>query len=173
MNYKERRITMKISKRFKMNVSAEKVDLYEWVTKMTPSDYVSFSKSHKAMGSYFKDGCFYMVNVETMGNEMIIQNYKLIEHRRDYTKLYSDKSRAFVWRWFPATVGVLWEMKVIPTGRKSSELECTIGADFSTALLACAAWINGIGGLFMRQHLNDEGLSFAKDIESKFSNGNA
>jgi hypothetical protein len=162
---------MRISQQFKMNVPADKVDMYEWVTKMTPSDYASFSKSHKAMGSYFKDDSFYMVNVETMGNEMIIQNYKLMEYRRDYTKFYSDKSIAFIWRWFPATVGVLWEMTVTPTGKNSSELECTIGPDFSTPLLAFAAWINGIGGLFMRRHLNDEGLSFAKDIEKKFNKG--
>ncbi len=61
-------------------------------------------------------------------------------------------------------------MKLKPIDNNSCEFSCTIGADFPSRLLAVAAWINGLGGFFMRKHLADEGGKFAKDIEKKFNN---
>jgi hypothetical protein len=43
-----------------------------------------------------------------------------------------------------------------------------VGVDFPNVLLKAAAWLNGLGGLFLRRHLNKEGKAFAKDIEQKF-----
>lgn len=60
---------MRMTKTFKMQIAAKNVNLYKWVTEMTPAEYESFSKGHKAMGSYFEDGKFYMINVENMGNK--------------------------------------------------------------------------------------------------------
>lgn len=161
---------MRMTKKFKMQIAAGNVNLYKWVTEMTPAEYESFSKGHKAMGSYFEDGEFYMVNVENMGNEMIVQHYQLKEHTEDHLRFYSDRTEAYICRWIPAIVGVPWEMKITPIDNHSCELSCTIGADFPSRLLAFAAWINGIGGFFMRKHLADEGEKFAKDIEKKFNN---
>lgn len=160
---------MRMTKKFKMQIAADNVDLYKWVTEMTPAEYESFSKGHKAMGSYFEDGKFHMVNVENMGNEMIVQHYQLKEHTKDHLRFYSDKTKAYIMRWFPAVVGVPWELTVTPIDKHSCEFTCTIGADFPSRVLAIAAWINGCGGFFMRKHLADEGWKFAKDIEKKFT----
>ncbi|WP_342438882.1 hypothetical protein NSS79_07675 [Paenibacillus sp. FSL L8-0436] len=48
-----------MTKKFKLQIAANHVNLYKWVTEMTPAEYESFSKGHKAMGSYFEDGEFY------------------------------------------------------------------------------------------------------------------
>ena len=121
------------------------------------------------MGSYFKDDTFNMVNVEMIGNEMIVQHYVLREHRPDYVRFYSERTKAFILRWFSAVVGVPWEMELRAKGSDRCELVCTIGADFPNRIVAVGAYLNGIGGLFLRRHLSEEGRAFACDIERKFS----
>lgn len=159
---------MRVTKSFEISLPKQAIDLYQWVTEMTDADYASYARGHKAMGSYFRDGHFNMVNVEMIGNEMIVQHYILRDHRRDRVTFYSDKTKAYVLRWFPAVVGVPWEMEVRAKGPNRSELVCTIGADFPSRMLAFAAYINGLGGLFLRRHLNEEGKAFARDMERKF-----
>jgi hypothetical protein len=153
---------------FEISLPKEEIDLYRWVTEMTDADYVSYTRGHKAMGSYFKDGRFFMANVEMIGNEMVVQNYVLQEHRPDRVRFYSERTRAYILRWFPAVVGVPWEMSLRAKGTDRCDLVCTIGADFPNRMVAIGAFINGLGGLFMRRHLREEGEAFARDIERKF-----
>lgn len=153
---------------FPINLPIEKIDLYKWVTEMSDADYSSYSKAHQAMGSFFRDGGFYMLNVENIGNETLIQHYELKYHAPDHIQFYSSHSKAYVMRWFPAEVGVPWEMQIRPISATISELTCMIGADFPTLFLKVAAWLNGIGGRFIYRHLIEEGNAFAKDIERKF-----
>ena len=160
---------MRLTQAFEISLPKEAIDLCQWVTGMTDTDYTSYARGHKAMGSYFKDNHFCMVNVEMIGNEMIVQNYVLREHQPDRVRFYSERTRAYVFRWFPAVVGVPWEMTLRAKGPDRCDLLCTIGADFPGRMLAIAAWINGLGGLFLRRHLNEEGKAFARDIERKFS----
>lgn len=159
---------MRVTKFFEISLPKEKIDLYRWVTEMTDADYASYAHGHKAMGSYFKDGRFFMANVEMIGNEMIVQNYALQEHQPDLVKFYSQRTKAYILRWFPAVVGVPWEMGVRANGPDRCVLFCTIGADFPNLIVAIGAFFNGLGGLFLRRHLKEEGEAFARDIERKF-----
>jgi hypothetical protein len=34
--------------------------------------------------------------------------------------------------------------------------------------LKVAAWLNGLGGMFLKKHLRKEGKAFARDIKQKF-----
>lgn len=159
---------MRVTRFFEIPLPVEKIDLYRWVTEMTDADYTSYSRGHKAMGSYFKDSRFFMANVEMIGNEMIVQNYALQEHQPDRVRFYSEKTKAYILRWFPAVVGVPWEMSLRTKGSDQCDLVCTIGADFPNLMVAIGAFINGFGGLFLRRHLKEEGEAFARDIERKF-----
>ena len=159
---------MRITRSFKIGLPKEAVDLYRWVTEMTDADYASYAKAHKAMGSYVKNDRFHMVNVEAIGNELLVQHYVLQEHRPDRVAFYSETTEAYVLRWFRTIVGVPWEMEVQATGPDRCKLRCTIGADFPTVMVAIGAFVNGLGGLFLRRHLNEEGKAFARDIERKF-----
>lgn len=159
---------MRISGSFEIGLRKEVIDLYRWVTEMTDTDYASYARGHKAMGSYFRDDCFHMVNVEAIGNEMIVQHYVMQEHRPDRVVLYSHNTEAYVLRWFRAVVGVPWELEVQAVGTNCCRLLCTIGADFPNDLVAAGAYVNGLGGRFLRRHLDEEGKAFARDIERKF-----
>lgn len=153
---------------FPIHLPIEKVDLYRWVTEMSDADYQMYSPGHKAMSSYFKDGVFFMNNVENIGNETIIQHYELKYHSPYHVQFYSPKSIAFVLRWFPAKVGVPWEMNLQSLSENSCQLTCMIGADFPNLFLKIASWCNGLGGFFLKRHLQIEGNAFASDIERKF-----
>lgn len=154
--------------RFPIHLPIEKIDLYKWVTEMSEADYLSYSTAHKVLGSHFEGETFYMHNVEYIGNESIIQHYKLLYHTKKHVQFYSPHSMAYVLRWFPAEVGVPWEMQVKSTSDNTSELLCLIGADFPNSFLKWGAWLNGVGGFFLKNHLKQEGAAFAKDIETKF-----
>jgi len=160
---------MQFHQAFAINLSIEKIDMYRWVTEMTPEDYVSFSPGHKAMGSFFRGHEFLMTNVEYIGTDMFVQHYRLVEHGKSDVKFHSAETEGYLYRWFPVSVGVRWEMALRPTAAGSCELQCTIGADFPSKLLAVAAQINGLGGYFIKRHLSVEGVAFAKDIERKFA----
>lgn len=153
---------------FSVNVPVEKIDLHKWITEMNDVDYASYSPAHKAIGSYTRNNSFYMTNVENIGTETIIQKYELKSHAPNSIQLYSAKSRAYIMRLFPVTVGVPWELYVQPVSATSSRLICLIGVDYPNLLLRVAAWFIGLGGFFLRNHLTKEGKNFAKDIETKF-----
>jgi hypothetical protein len=160
---------MRVSQSFPIPLPKTRIDLFRWLTEMTPSDYESYSPAHRAMGSFFDtSGQFHMVNVELIGNEMLIQHYALRDHSADRLTLYSEKTKAYVWRWFPAVVGVPWELSLRDVDPDNCELTCTIGADFPSHIIALGAYLNGFGGIFIRKHLAQEGAAFAKDILKKF-----
>jgi len=152
---------------FPVNLPAEKIDLYKWIIEMTDADYISYSTAHKAMGSFLKNDVFYMKNVENIGIETLVQYYELKYHSANHVQFYSPKSKAYIMRWFPATVGVPWELYIQPISPTSSRLTCMIGVDFPSFVLKVASWFCSFGGLFLKSHLNEECKAFAKDIEEK------
>jgi hypothetical protein len=154
---------------FTVNLPIEKIDLYKWITRMTDADYKSYSRAHKFMESFTKDGVFYMTNVENIGTEKLVQYYKLVSHAANRVQLYSAKSKAYIMRWFPVKVGVPWQFYAQPVSHTSSRLICLIGVDYPNPFLRFAAWFTGLGGFFLRKHLNTEGNAFARDIEKKFT----
>lgn len=154
---------------FAVNLPVEKIDLYQWITGMTDADYTSYSPAHKAMGSFSKDGVFHMTNVEHIGTETLVQHYKMINHAANRVQLYSETSKAYIMRWFPVKVGVPWQFYAQPVSSTSSRLICLVGVDYPNYLVRIAAWFSGLGGFFLRKHLNKEGNAFARDIEQKFT----
>lgn len=153
---------------FHIDLPASKIDLYKWVTEMSPIDYATYSSAHQAMGTHRCGDRFFMFNVENIGNETIVQRYELMEHSPGHVKFYSSGSTAFIMRWIPVVVGVPWELTIVPKSENSCQLDCMIGADFPNLLVKIGAWFNGLGGYFLRKHLNQEGIAFANDITAKF-----
>ncbi|MGC4020946.1 MAG: hypothetical protein QM734_02915 [Cyclobacteriaceae bacterium] len=165
---KDTKHAIRYVQKFSINLPVEKIDLYQWLTEMEDTDYGSYSNAHVAMGSYFDDDVFNTVNVENIGNETLVQHYQMKYHAPDHVQLYSDKTIAYVMRWFPAVVSVPWEMQVRATSANTSELICLIGADFPSGFLKFAAKMNEFNGFFLKRHLKEEGKAFAADIENKF-----
>lgn len=159
---------MRVSKTFPVNLPIDRINLYRWVTEMTSDDYESFAPAHKAMGSFLRGSRFFMVNVESIGTDLLVQHYELIDHSRSHVAFYSRQTQGFVFRWFPVTFAVPWEMTVRPTSHGGCELMCTIGVDFPSVLLAALAWTSGTR-FFLGRHLAIEGAAFARHIELKFA----
>ena len=159
---------MRLSRTFPIDLPLARIDMYRWVTEMTQPDYEAYSTAHKAMGSGFRQGVFFMVNVELIGTDMLQQHYQLLEHSASHVKFYSPATRGYIYRWVPVTFGVPWEMTLRETSAETCELHCVIGADFSARWLFAAAWLNSLGFYFLRRHLADEGVAFARDLERKF-----
>jgi hypothetical protein len=153
---------------FLINLPIEQIDLYQWFKNMNDVDYRSYSPAHKAIGSYVRDNKFFMTNVENIGMDTIIQNYEVITHAPNRVQLYSAKSKAYIWRWVPVTVGVPWEFYLQPVSPTSCRFICMIGVNYPNKFIQVLAWLNGLGGLFLSKHLKKEGEAFAKDIEIKF-----
>ena len=84
---------MRITRTFPINLPIDQIDMYRWVTEMTSEDYVSYARpAHKAMGSFFRDSRFFMVNVECIGFDMLVQHYELVEHDKSFVKFFSARS---------------------------------------------------------------------------------
>ena len=159
---------MRVSQTFPVNLPVERIDMHRWVTEMTTEDYASFTPAHKAMGSFVRGNRFFMVNVECIGSDLLVQHYELLEHSRSHVAFYSPRTEGYVFRWFPVTFAVPWEMMVRPISSSACELTCTIGADFPSPLLGALARANG-ARFFLRRHLAAEGAAFARNIEVKFA----
>lgn len=153
---------------FNVKLPAESIDLFRWITEMTDDDYVSYSGAHKAMTSTFKGDVFFMKNIENIGADTLVQFYELKYHSPNHIQFYSSRSKAYMMRWFPVTVGVPWEMYVNAVSATCCTLVCMIGTDFPNAFLKTGAWFTGLGGLFLKRHLRSEGIAFVRDIEKKF-----
>ena len=109
---------MRISGVFPVGLPIDQIDMYRWVTEMTPAEYETFSTAHQAMGSGFRGPEFFMVNVELIGTDMLVQHYQLMEHSRSHVKFYSPRTRGLIYRWLPVVFGVPWEMTVRPGSRR-------------------------------------------------------
>lgn len=155
---------------FPINIPAEQIDLRKWFIEMTETDYTSYSPAHIAMNSYFKEGVLFTTNVENIGTDQIVQHYKMEYDSKEHVLLNSAKSKVYILKFVPVSVGVPWEMHIRPVTEDASEFVCMFGIDFPNRLLQLVYAIYGFGGLFLRKHLNKEGIAFAKDIERKFSN---
>lgn len=158
---------MRVTKVFPVNLSIDRIDMYRWVTEMTSAEYVSFAPAHRAMASFFHGSRFLMVNVESIGTDLLVQHYELIDHSRSHVKFYSRRTQGYVYRWLPVTFSVPWEMALRPVTSATCELTCTIGVDFPSPLLGVVARMNG-SKFFLRRHLAVEGAAFARHIERKF-----
>jgi hypothetical protein len=159
---------MRVSRAFPVNLPIDQIDMYRWVTTMTSEDYESFAPAHKAMGSFFHGSRFFMVNVECIGSDLLVQHYELIDYSKSHVRFHSARTKGYVCRWLPVTFSVPWEMTLRPTSSRTCELTCTIGADFSSALPSAIARASG-SLFFIRRHLRVEGVAFARHLEQTFA----
>lgn len=65
-----------------INLPAEKIDLYEWLINITEQDYKSFSKAHIAVGLTKIDNIESMINVESIGGNLLVQHYQIQQKQK-------------------------------------------------------------------------------------------
>jgi len=150
-----------------INVPIERIDLYEWLINITENDYKNFSKAHRAIGRTKIDNVDGMINVESIGGNLLVQHYKIKQKEKHFLVLHSQKSDAYLFHLVKVHVGVEWKMSVKQKNEKSSFFICEIGVQYPNKLLKIASLLVA-GNYFLRNHINEEGPLFAKNIEARF-----
>jgi hypothetical protein len=61
-----------------------------------------------------------MVNVESVGGNLLVQHYLAVKLAADHVIMHSRNSRVYVSRLFPATVEVIWTLEAKPSASTHS-----------------------------------------------------
>ena len=101
---------MKFTQQTVINAPVEQVDLEDWLFTLSDSDYQATAKGHKAAGTFTTDGVRGMVNVESIGNVLIVQHYLKVKADSTYVEMLSERSHAYLAHLIPTSVWVrLWQ----------------------------------------------------------------
>ncbi|WP_442591828.1 hypothetical protein ACSBL2_11430 [Pedobacter sp. AW31-3R] len=93
-----------------INAPIEKVDIADWLFNLPDAEYQRCSPAHIAAGfTRTLDGTPMSINVETIGNALIIQHYVATEYKADYCRMLSVSDS--ITANGRSKVQVLWELR--------------------------------------------------------------
>jgi hypothetical protein len=159
--------TMKSSSQTVIDHPVERVDLAHWISTLSDRDYQACSRAHLAAGVFREDGQLGMVNVESVGGNLLVQHYLASELTPGRVVMRSKKSRAYVSHLVPATIEVDWIMETRRKDDRSTLFVCTVETRM-TSLLRILSTLSLLP-LFLRRHTREETIGFAADISRKVS----
>jgi hypothetical protein len=156
-----------------INAPFEKVNIADWLLNLPDAEYQKCSVNHIAAGvTSTYDGQPMSINVEMIGDALVIQHYIATEHRPDYCRMLSQSD--VIGANGRSKVQVLWELRATKIDEKTCEYTNEIHA---TATPAFLEFIKGHGitlaqAAAARQlasdlHNQEETPLFAKSIERK------
>ena len=145
------------------------IDLEAWLFGLSDSDYQACAKGHQGAGVFHDEQGRGMVNVESIGGNLIVQHYRCVRAGRTSVEMYSPASRVYLFHLVPVAAGVRWTLELKPTSSRSSELSCTVRVELPPALAVLARL--SLLGHFLGRHVAEEALGFAADIARKTASG--
>lgn len=148
---------------------ADRIDLAQWLSTMTDREYQACSRAHRAAGTFREGGTFGMVNLESIGGQLLVQHYLAKDATANRVLMHSPKTRVYVLHVVPATIEVIWTLEVEPKDAKSANFTCTVETRMPAMLGAVG--LAGLLPLFLRWHVEEETAKFAADIARKVSSG--
>jgi hypothetical protein len=148
-----------------LNTPSNEIDLDAWLFGLSDADYQACAKGHQAAGVFTDDQRRGMINVESIGGNLIVQHYRSARTDRSNVEMYSPASRVYLLHLVPVTAGVRWKLKVTPTTAAASEFACTVEVDLPPILSVLARL--SLLGHFLRKHVDEEAEGFAADITRK------
>ena len=148
-----------------LNKPSEVIDLEAWLFGLSDSDYRACAKGHQGAGVYNDEQGRGMLNVESIGGNLIVQHYRCVRAGRSSVEMYSPVSRVYLFHLFPVVAEVRWTLDVTPRAAGGSELACTVRVDLPPVLgfLARLTFL----GHFLRDHVEEEAVGFVADIARK------
>lgn len=155
---------MKFSHEVAIPIAAERIDLPGWLFNLSEEDYARCQRGHRAIGVVGGEARAGMVNVESIGGSLLVQHYATRLAEPSHVTMVSTASRAYLMHLVPITCGVVWDMRVTPSG-KDSLFRCAIEVDMPPAV----RFLGRLSGtpFFVRRHLVEETVGFARDIARK------
>lgn len=160
-----------------INAPIEKIDIADWLLNLPDAEYQRCSVNHIGAGvSTTLDGQPMSINVETIGNALVIQHYIAVVHEPDYCRMLSVSDT--ITANGRSTVQVLWELKAEPIDAFTSRYTNTIHATATPEFIEFIS-LHGISltdAARSRQeasdlHNREETPNFAKSIENKALQG--
>src|SRR5262245_33531248 len=118
-----------ISHTARVKLDAADVDLGAWLFGLSDSDYQACAKGHRGAGVFTDEQGRGMVNVESIGGNLIVQHYRCVSADRSSVELYSPASRVYLFHLVPVAAAVRWTLDVTATAAGDSELTCTVEVD--------------------------------------------
>lgn len=157
-----------------INAGAETIDLTAWLFTLKDDEYQGCSSAHIAGGSSVsRDGKRMSLNVEQVGNSLLVQHYIEGISKKDHCLVnsLSDSISPFG----KTKIGVIWELKIKKLSANSCEFSnhvmVLLTNEFSALLNK--ANINDLKPIKMDMkqnlelHNKEETPLFARDIEAK------
>lgn len=148
-----------------LNEPSDQIDLEAWLFGLSDSDYQACAKGHQGAGVFHDEQGRGMVNVESIGGNLIVQHYRSVRADRSSVDMYSPASRVYLFHIIPVAAGVRWTLDVTAKAAGGSELTCTVQVDLPP-VLGVLARLNLLGH-FLGRHVEEEALGFATDIARK------
>jgi len=160
-----------------INAPIEKIDIADWLLNLPDAEYQKCSVNHIAAGvTSTYDGKPMSINVEMIGEALVIQHYVATEHRADYCRMLSQSD--VITANGRTKVQVLWELKATRIDDErceyTNEIHATATPEFFTfmeqhgiTLAQAAAARQAASDL----HNQEETPLFAKSIERKALTG--
>jgi hypothetical protein len=151
--------------RVTLNVSSDDLDLEAWPFGLSDADYQACAKGHRGAGVSTDEQGRGMINVESIGGNLIVQHYRSVRADRGYVEMYSPASRIYLFHLVPVAGAVRWTLEVTPKGDMASDFACTVEVQLGPilGLLARLSFLD----YFLARHVDEEARGFAADITHK------
>ncbi|HEX2232286.1 MAG TPA: hypothetical protein VHG69_02860 [Thermoleophilaceae bacterium] len=147
---------------------AEAIDVAEWLFGLTDDEYRSFAKAHLGGGRFqTSDDRRGFFDAEGFLFAFIVNHHREEEARSDYVRVRSSDSRAWLARWIPVPLEVVWEMEVRPRAEQECELECRLQIGLPARALKPLAVLLGVP-IAQRRHMTEQMTGFAADVVAKY-----
>lgn len=144
---------------------SDEIDLEAWLFRLSDADYQACAKGHHEAGVFADKQGPGMINVESIGGNLIVQHYRSVRVSRSLVEMYSPASRVYLFHFVPVTATVRWTLEVTPKAATASDFACTVQVDLPVVLGALARL--SLLGYFLGNHVDEEAQGFAADIARK------
>src|SRR5262249_9735021 len=129
------------------------------------ADYQACAKGHRGAGVSSDEQGRGMINVESIGGNLIVQHYRAVRADRTFVEMYSPASRVYLFHLVPVAAAVRWTLELTPTPATASTLACTVQVGLPPVLTFLARL--SLLDHFLRDHVDEEALGFATDVHRK------
>jgi hypothetical protein len=149
---------------FPLSVSADALDLPQWLFRLSDLEYRQCANGHLGAGvSMPPGGKRTSVNVEIVGGHFAVQHYVEGISKRDHLKLVSERSDVWIFHLFHIHPRVTWEMKLIPTSGSSCIFHHEVSIEHPSLFIKIAS-ILCLVPYFVKRHDAEETKLFAENL---------
>jgi hypothetical protein len=160
-----------------INAPIEKVDIADWLLNLPDAEYQRCSVNHIAAGvTATFDGEPMSINVETIGNALVVQHYVATVHQPDYCRMLSVSDT--ITASGRSKVQVLWELRAERiddnTTRYTNTIHATATPEFLNFIKEHGISLKDAAKARQEAsdaHNREETPNFAKSIENKALHG--